>query len=369
MTRHVLKCLSILALVSACSIDKEAFTPAIGADQLLSKVKLEFNAYNLAMDEPYNTVQLRVSGISGSGEIVDQPVTYSVANPALLEVSSTGLVRALAPTAGTVVHASMTYNGLTRTDSAFIAVIDGSPVIYPARVAIEPVPGDSAKFAVGGHGLRDKTMLLIRADSSGDNMSDLRVAISSADTSIAKVVQSLNNVTVRPVRPGRTTFHVSTYAYGIALHDSISFLVGWPLGGHVDVYARYLTGSATPILDFHAGRFTVGIGSCILWQNFTEIDVDIEFETPELVDPPVGATCLGLGSADINGGNIAPFRTQYSSNGSIDIFSKMRGRTFNTAGVYRYYSKIHGTSGEIIVCDELNDSTCSPENYKWGALD
>lgn len=368
MIRNFIKYLSILTVVSACGIDREGFTPAIGADQLLSKVKLEFNAYNLATDAPYNTVQLRVTGISGTGEIIDGPVTYSVANSSLIEVSSSGLLKALAPTPGTLVRVSMTYNGLTRTDSAFVAIIEGTPVVFPARVALEVPEGDSAKSAAGGHMINTKSIRLVRADSSGGNMSALRVAISSRDTLVARVTQASSNVTVTPVRPGRTTLYVSTYAYGMALQDSLSFLSGWPLGGHINIYARYPTGSTVPVLDFHAGRFTVAVGSCVIWTNYTEIDVDIEFEKPELVDPPSGPTCLALGSADLNGGNIAPFRTQYD--GEINFpFVRIRGRTFNTPGVYKYRSNIHGTTAEVIVCDELDDSSCSPENYQWGVVD
>lgn len=372
MTRDLIKYLSIIVIISACSMDKDGFNPASRQDQLLTEVKLEFNAYNLATDEPYNTVQLQATAISGTGKVLDHPVTYSVADPKLLEVSSDGVLKAIAPTTGTVVRVSMTYNGLTRTDSAFVAVTSGTPSAFPARVAIELNEGDSAKAAAPGlGGATSKSIRLIRADSSGNNMSALRVAVSSADTATAKITQSSNNVAVNPVRPGRTTLYVSTYAYGIALRDSLSFLVGWPVDAWINVYARFPTGMATPILDFYSKRFTLGTGACVAWINHTEMDVAIEFEEPELVGPANRDLCVIIAAmtGDTGGGNIDAFRTEIKEDGSFDAFQRMRSRAFNTPGVYRYHSRLYGTYGEIIICDEQNDSTCSPENYRWGAID
>lgn len=352
-----------ILLLSACGIDQEAFSPSVSGDRLLASIQLEYNAYNLATASPFNTVQLRTIGISGIGDSVESTVVYSVADSDVLEVSATGVLKALAPAASTVVRASTTRNGLTLVDSAFVSVVSGSPTQKLAQLAIEPNPGDSAKVAAGEFA---KILRLIRTDSAGNNMPALLVSVRSSDPSAATITQSSNDINIEPIHPGRVFFYVSSYAYGTAVRDSLSFLIGWPVKGFITAYTRFKTGNSDPLIDFHPRRATIGVGACLVWINSNAIDVDITFDDPSHAGPPSNiGNCAILRMFHLDSGNIAAFRGVSKPTTFEDIFSMMRGRTFSVPGTYTYHSKLYGTTGTIVVCDEVNDKTCFPDNFEW----
>jgi hypothetical protein len=356
-----------VASLAACGSDTQGLDPSIQASHLLAAVHLEYNAYNLATDAPYDTVQLHLAGVSGTGASMDEPVTYSVANPAAVEISATGLLHALLPVTNTIVRASMTKNGITLTDSAYVTVISGSPTQRLAQIALQLNPGDSAKIAAGGLGLRAKSLRLIRADANGVNMPTLTVTLTSSDQSVAKIVQSGNNASVTPQqRPGQIMLAVSTYAYGVGLRDSLSFLVGWPIGAYISVYSAFRTGTTQSYLNFNPGQLTVGMGACVIWYNPQTTAVSLVFDDTTGVRAPAPGLCASYSTSDPNGGNVAAFGTQYDANGALVYLSNYRARSFPVAGVYTYRSPTDGTSGTIVVCDEAHDSTCSPANYQWG---
>lgn len=352
-----------LIMLSSCGIDKEGVNPALSASQFLAAVQLEHHTYNLATVDPYNTVQLHVAGLSGAGDILDKPVEYSVADSTVLTVSVTGLLKALTPVASTVVRASMTLNGITRTDSAFVSVVGGTPTQFLARLAIEVPPDDSAKWS-HNIGMGNKTLPLIRQDSDGGNLSSLLVSLWSSDAGKAAITQSFNNVSIAAGRPGQVMLYVETYAYGVAMRDSLPFYIGWPTFGIVNVYAREQTGKTDPVMNFFPGRLIVGVGACILWSSNDVIDTDVVFENPSVVGPPTGPVCMLYGQQDMTGGNIAPFRMIPDANDLAGVFAKFRGRTFSIPGVYNYRSTLNGTSGTIVVCSsDDNTDACSPDNF------
>jgi hypothetical protein len=375
----VIKNLSVLAMavsVAACGIDQEKLGVAIDPADLLQRIDLEYRTYNLSMVPPYNTAQINVQGLSGTGEPIDAPVVYTY-NPQYISITPDGLLTAVAPISSTPVIVKMTFGGATRVDTLLVGVISGQPT-HLARVGLEPNPGDSAKITVGGIGIRPtKSLRVIREDSSGANVSTVLVSLRSSDPLTAKIAQSGNSSTVTPVRPGRVMLYTSTYAYGIGLRDSLPFVVGWPLGAFVGSYARFKPGTNQMMLDFKSSNVILGVGSCVVWFNQNDaLDLDVVFDDPSGVasaDSTFSAGrswCVQWAQSDTTDtgehqqGNIAPWRKKYLPSGEQDIFSQTRARSFPRVGVYRFRSSLHGVTGTIRICDEQNDQTCSPAYVK-----
>ncbi len=382
--RRTLKQFGLVILASsaiACSIDQQGFGVAADPANLLQDVETEYHSYNLSQVKPYDTVTIHTRGISGTGAMIEAPITYGY-NPRYITVDTNGQIAAVSPVSSTPVTVTMAFGGATRADTVMVSVISGAPKQL-RRLAIEPNIGDSAKVSAGGLSVSlAKSLRLIREDVDGINMSTMLVSLRSSDLVTAKIVQSGNTAKVTGVRPGQAMLHVSTYAYGVGMRDSLSFLVGWPLGGTVSSYSRYDPERKGQVIDFNGGSFTIGVGSCILWWNLSETqDLDIVFEDSlNLVAADSAASeiltlCKTWATADTMsngthaGGNITPWRKKLLPNGDMDFFSRVRVRVFRKPGVYRYRSPLNGTAGVITVCDEKNDRTCAPENYQWGVVD
>lgn len=369
----------VLASTVACGIDTEGVAPAIHASRLLQRVTIEYRTYNLSRMQPYDTVTLNARGISGTGATVDAPIKFAY-DTQYVDIRENGFLTVKKAVDRTVVTATMSYGGATRVDTTIINVINGSPPVNP-RVAIAPNVGDSAKVAYSGVWLTlQKTLRLIREDGNGTPLSML-VTVQSSDIAVASITQSGASLAVAAVRPGRTVFRVSTYAYGVGLQDSLSFIVGWPLFVRVLGQERFVSGSLVPTLGLGGERITVGIGACVIWSNpSADTDMDIIFDDPTHVAPSDsafsegGMMCKLFSSQDttagvLNRGNVAPWHvTEFFAPGVPNVFTASRGRAFPKAGVYTYHSARHGYTGTIVVCDESHDTSCAPENYKWGEV-
>jgi len=364
----------LLSGAMACGLDKQAVGVAIDPADLLQKVEAEYRTYNLSRVEPYDTVTLNVRGVSGIGTTIEAPILYGY-DDRYVTISPEGVLKAIAPVASTSVTMTMTFGGSTRVDTIRVSVIAEAPQPVQ-RVAIAVNAGDSAKGTNG-----PKILRLIRESVDGANMATLLVSVRSSDTATAKIAQSGGNLQVTPVRIGRVVLHVSTYAYGLGMRDSLPFLVGWPLIERVGSYTRYDRERKQEILDFKNGNVTIGVGACVTWINLNRTsDLDVVFEdsanvlSADSAAKEVLALCKVWSSADTvgtgkpHGENISPWRGKLFPNGGVDALSTGRSRAFRKPGIYRYRSVLNGSTGTITVCDEKNDPTCSPETYQWGTV-
>jgi hypothetical protein len=356
----------MLATTAACGIDRATFAPALDPSLLVGNVMLEHRAFNLATAAPYDTVQLRTAVYSGTGQRIDVPVTYTSDNPMVVTIDESGLMQ-VTGAGTTVIRASATSHGATRMDTAVVNVIAGTPTAFVAEFKIEPNPGDSAKHAVPSSLERGKVLRITRLDSAGRAMTTLRVAFWSSDTATAIIAASGTNVQVTPRRPGRVYLHLSTYAYGQALHDSLSFLAGWPVTGTINAFAMLRPGTREEFLNLTPTRITIGVGGCVIWgNNNRDYDMDIVFDDSSAAG--TSDVCRRHSGAAGETGNIAPFRPDLDQNGNVVGLGGFRARSFSRPGVYTFRSTLHGVTGTIVVCDEVNDPQCSPENYKWGSV-
>jgi hypothetical protein len=145
--------------------------------------------------------------------------------------------------------------------------------------------------------------------------------------------------------------HVSVYAYGAIVHDSLLFTIGQPLFGDVSIGRRTPTGQREPVAYFDPGTVLIAVGGNVLWGNFNFFNnpVDIVFDDPSAAKMstfpfPVYAP---------DSGNVAPFTVETDSAGNQIGGYAGAARRFTTPGRYHYHSEISGSSGLIIVCDDV----------------
>lgn len=334
---------------------------------MVSYVRFEHRAYTIATDSSYNTVQLNVGAYSMDHKQLDLPITFEVTNHLAMEIDSSGLLRAKGTASGAIIRAFTTVDGVTRRDSVYVTITEGTPTSFPTRVAFELNPGDSAKMGQTEQYSRGKTIKIIRSDDAGNNLSTLRVGLWVSDASKVRLTQSGNNATILPYRPGKVTFYISTYAYGRGFLDSLSYLVGWPVSGYIAAYLRMPMGVKDSIVDFHPKLLTVGTGACVHWRSgSTRFPVDVEFDDTASAESPLQVPhCYSYMQDGLVSGNIPAFGTVYDEAGNPISGSNWRARVFTKPGIYKYRSRLYNTTGEIRVCDEKNDPSCAPGNYKW----
>jgi hypothetical protein len=151
--------------------------------------------------------------------------------------------------------------------------------------------------------------------------------------------------------PGRIMLHASTLAYGVAVQDSLAFVIGWPTTYLYAIYTKYKTGTRTPVKYFAGDTITIGVGGNVLWINTSDtIKVDITFDDPAAASPPTGSFALFAGS---DSGNIPPF----AQNDQFGLYPGYAARSFARPGKYPFHSTLFGTGGVIVVCAS-SDSTC-----------
>lgn len=362
----------------ACGIDTEAVAPAVHPSELISFIESEFKTYNLSTVSPYDTVSLNLRGVSGSGKVLDLPVSFYY-DSQYVSVTADGVLKAKTEVASTKIIASMSTHGATKYDTILVSVV-GAPPRHLSRVAIEPEFGDSAKITIlMATRAPSKSLRLVRDDSSGATVAAVLVSIHSSERAVATAIQSGNSIRVAPTRPGRTMLRVSTFAYGVGFRDSLAFTTGWPLISVVNLDEGYVTGSLIPVLSLSGTRIIIGIGGCVVWRTRSmDMSTNILFDDPSLALPADSATTVARATCKINGGvgaspegsevggDIPAFKMTSFPNGGVDPTTAVRTRAFTKPGTIIYRSSTYNFVGTIIVCDEKNDPTCAPENYKWG---
>lgn len=345
--------------VYGCNLSDTGHSSYLPPENFYAVLKLEHHAINLSMIAPYDTLTLKTIQEMGDGNVAPGEVEYSVNNPAITVTG--GVLTAVSPVTKAVVRATLTHDGITRTDSAFVSVIAAAPNRL-RNFGMKLNIGDSAKIGTGGG---NKVIPMVREGESGANLSTLLVSFISSDPSVATIAQSGSNLRVTPIRPGRVMLYLSTFAFGKAWQDSLPFTTGWSVLFTVPSYERYVTGSLTKMLDLSLNDVTVGVGGCVVWRNMSEnMDLDIEFEDTTNIVAPLGYNCAQNVLNPEVGGNIGPFHF-ISSDGTMEgilrsIFSPNGSRVFTKAGVYKYRSTLYETGGIIRVCDEKSDTTCAP---------
>lgn len=352
-----------------CNLSDTGPSPYLPPDQYFTVLSFEHHAINLSTDAPYDTVTLHTTRAMGDGSVAPGEVIYSTNSPQLSITN--GVLKATAAVARAEVYARMTSGTITRVDTTVVSVIGTAPDPL-SDFGIRLAAGDSAKTGASAGSL--KAIPLLRQSVSGADLSELLVSLRSSDSTVVAITQSGSEVNVNPKRPGRVMLYASTYAFGATWRDSMVFTAGWPLNFSIGVYERAVSGSLTNGLYFGYSDITIGVGGCVVWNaTSTKQDIDMQFEDPSHVGPSGGSVCpmsVQFFYTDV-GGNIPPYRVIQWDGRPIQtpddleaykaaLFSRYRGRTFPTPGVFRYRSEIQGVSGQVRVCNETADSICAP---------
>jgi len=311
----------LVGLLVGCGSDPVAPKPAPDPARLYWALTLDHRAVTLSTVAPYDTTQLTATPRSALGTALPESATivFASTNPQNVQVSSTGLVRALSPGDGTVVTATVTVGGVTRADTAVVNVTATAAPPVLGRFSIHPIPPDSAKR---GATLFPYPWPLDAADTNGNPIPDLATACTSSDPTVVRVLPQCGLIFAE--RPGHAVITASATAYGVTKADTLDFTVG-----------EWLIAAVT--ISEGAGSLrsaTIAIGGTVLWFNQTNQPIDITFsDSADVAQDFVLCQC---GSGNIRG--LQP--------------GGLAGRAFPVPGSYLYNSVAAQASGAIIVVNE-----------------
>ena len=343
-------CGGFLALY-ACGESVAPTVPSAPGDvsQSFWDVALDEHAVTLALVPPYDTIKLTATPRDGLGQPLADlgEVKYRPLDSLRVQVSPDGLVKALRTGTNIRVVAELAVDNVRHADTVFINITAGTPRL-PASFSIDPIPPDSAKWAMNGVGvIGSKTIAARVADEAQVPITGLAVAYTSSDPLKATVNRN-TGVVSGGIQPGHLQFYASAMAYGVRVADTVDFTITMPLGWQVSFKQSPLRDGG---LVFVPHESVIAPGGAIEFFNSSLTPVDVTFDDPTLVVErnPTGVRCpFGVDSGGV--GNILPFGGQ---DVRINFPGNCKSRRFPTPGVYPFRSTLNGATGRIIVTDAL----------------
>jgi hypothetical protein len=346
--------------ITGCGEDVGGVAPT-PVTQLYWALTLNEHAVTLALTPPYDTIRLHAVARNANGDSLRSPgpVQYTVADSAV-KIDSAGLVTAKYNTTArgkpTFVIASLqdTARHVTHVDTVFIQVTPTAPASPLTTFSIQLPTTDSAIRSVSDNAVTLTPKVL---DANGVSMgSNILVAYWSSDSVRGKITsRTVNTITdkggkLKGVRLGHVTYYATTWAYGVAMKDSLPYTYTLSNKVLVSVLEKTPYESLTPILYFYPTVITVGVGAVVTWDNQNEnMPVDIVFDDTTNVD---SARVSNSPLFPFTGrGNISDFYLDTSGGYTFaDNFqNSRRARAFPVAGVYPYHSARYGTAASIVV--------------------
>jgi hypothetical protein len=331
--------------------DLSAGTPS----ELFTTAIVSPNGINLAMSPAgYDTVRIHVSAYNAVGGEMDA----SGITPRFISLDTTravvdadGLItaRRLATANDPVrVVASLTLNGVTKWDTAFVRVVSSAPADTLGALSVQPATEAAGVWALGAF---TSTLAATAEATNGTPYSDSQLLIafrsSSARTAsfdgssgVAAAPQG-NPQAVVPSAPGTVWMKGSTYAFGVSLSDSAQYRVDSL--ADVRIIQVKQRQSASGAMEYYFFPDTVWIlpGQTVLWTTLT---------LPETADSTAITFADTLGAQPVTNfpyyfyvamaaGNIPPMppHKQFGA-----------GRSFPMPGTFTY-SDGRGATGAIIV--------------------
>jgi hypothetical protein len=325
---------------------------------------LQLNQYALNLDLTHadSTFQLTAVALNAIGTSLvgnDSTVHFSTSDSSVT-VSPTGLVVARFTTAQAQVYASLTQQNVTHTDTVLVQVTQTPPPSPIRTFSMQPAPGDSAKRAYdfNGGGYTSAINWPVTATTvAGDtvcnaNACPLLVHYTSSNPEIATIDPTAGFVQF--VDAGHVVFSATTWAYGMALRDSVAFTVGYRLTYLIGLTLTNLLG--VPTLSFSAPQqLILGVGAIVTFWNQSPQPVDVVFDHPAAVDSASFVSFNGT-FPPTGGGNIASFGgdtvsyTPYIPYYNINDFV---ARRFSVPGTYRYHSSLFPSETNDILVQQL----------------
>jgi hypothetical protein len=311
----------------------------------------------------YNTFQLTAIPRSALGDPMaglPAPVFHldKDTDSTKVTVTSTGLLMAKSATSedGVVVIAELrTGDNVRRVDTAFVQVTtDPAPPVLTS-FSIDPVPPDSAVWAMGFTGITPIFLYLAGIipdfefplqlhpqvlDAANNPIAGLRVEYTSLDPTVAIVDRWTGRG--HPFRPGHVRLVARTTAYGVSKADTTLFTTTWQF--FQDVHLR-----ATGVEPSEAWVAPHGV---VFWFNDLQNAADLTFDDVTDVAAPPTAICDAIAlfvgpGADCGMGN---FPLAVPLEGSFG-YSSAGIRQFPVPGVYTYRTST-GATGRIVVSSD-----------------
>jgi len=331
---------------SGDTVGPAALTPS----QAFWALRLNQHAVNLALTaaagQPVNTVQLSATALNAMG--VTLPGVYTVQYSAVdstVTVSATGLVTAhyvTPPGQPTRVIASLAVQRVTLKDTALIQVTQAPPPSRLATFSLQPGPDDSAKRSVDFNNSQPFAWPVKATDATGATICDttgcpLQVFYSSSNPLIATIDRSTGQVSA--IDTGHVVFSATTWAYGVALRDSVAFTVGLELFPNITITLAILLG-VLAVAFSGPKKLLLGVGAVVMFNTCYSQNtkpVDVIFDHTDHVDT---ASCTGtIGTAPPTGrGDITRIGGDASNN--FQNANNFACRRFSEPGTYRYHSSL-----------------------------
>jgi hypothetical protein len=334
------------------------------ASQAYWTLRLNYHAVNLALQVPYDTVQLIATPLNANGEVLlsTPPVTFT-AGDSTVSVDSTGFVTANYRTRNvqrpTMVIASLQYQNITLRDTVLIQVTPTAPTAALKTFALMPLMGVGTTCNLNALSVslveNCGPIAVLATDADGDTIADangsaLLINYATLNPRAARIDQSGD---ITETDTGHVTFTASTWAYGTMKADSLHVAVSWPRYTMNQISEVTPANSLTSVLVFEPSK-TVSVGGTVVWYNPYANPIDIVFDD----STTIGEGCLYLlcGILPSTGtGNVPPFYTDATYSDPSPFASGFAGRSFPVAGTYHYHSRLYPSStGVIYVKEDLS---------------
>jgi plastocyanin len=312
-------------------------------------------------------VQLAATPYNALGEVLSglDRVTFVAADSgdSTVTVDSTGLVTARYTTrnlnSATHIIAKLRSGNVTLADTAVIQVTATPPAAALATFTLQPSVGQGTSCnynAVGTPFVENCGTLVVNAkDSLGTILSSaskhtLVIAYRTLNPLIATINES---GTIKELDTGRVTFTASTWAYGVAMQDSLRYVISWPRYNTVRIKRITPVNSLTPVLVFDPMATIIAAGGTVTWNNLYAQSTDVVFDDPAAVDSGCLFLLCGAGTFRASGvGNIPPFYTDPTFADTSVFAGGFVSRSFPVAGTYHYHSRLFPSSSGVIYVKE-----------------
>ena len=353
----------LTALGCGNPISPERSLPPTDAAHLYWTLTLSHHAITLSTVAPYDTLHVSVTPRDANGGALPLTgvVTFFSSDARSVRVDSSGLLRAIAPSPGVPVIATLTTGNQILVDTAIVIITADSAPAPITNLSIHPIPPDSATMALGF--LFNNLSLPLRAtDASGSPVTGIAMAVTSSDTTVAQIC-GVNPDVVQVCaaglgtngHPGRVRVIATTTTYGVTVADTVVVTVTMPLFTWVELKSHSVAIGSAVTPSFGPSSITVAPGATVLWINAgiigsprQQVDVTFDDSANVVAADTTYLNChvLGFPATGSGTGNIAAFGDTSTTTVSAQ---GCRARRFNVASTYHYHSVLTGATGTVVV--------------------
>lgn len=337
--------LTIMLALSACNAGfSDIVVPRIESDAIYWQLSINYQAINLSVAPPHNTVQLHAIPKNAHGVTLpdwDGVVTWQVLDTAKLRIDSTGNLVALGTGSSMRVIATLQIEGVTHTDTALVKVTATAPTSPLQSLSIDP-PGGEYTFAQG----ESQSIRPVANSELNGRITNLQIAYLSLDSTLATVKSSgTTNAIIQGRNTGKVTIVANTYAYGVYANDSVTC--------NVTIYKlRMFDIVLKDRIMVYPDSIVIGAGGTVMLRDRDgrwgkSPAPSVIFEQPEKALRSLMAE-MALVQPVGEEGNI-PSRILQPIPFS---YSYLGIREFHEAGVYTFRVGADSTKGKIVVVDE-----------------